>query len=168
MRSAIHLLLALLLAVAVPDRLRWRKRPDADDDDDDDDAPPAAEADSRRSQPAKLPQQDLSEQVLYSMLLGEIAAQRGDPAAAAQTYLDLARQTATRAIARRAVELAQFARAPELALDAAKVWHEADPESPFGLRTVTVLARRTQSASTMPAPYVAKLLQGQGSGAAAA
>ena len=157
MRRVIHLLLALLLAALFP-ALALAQASDPDDDDDDD-APTLTE---QVAPPplAKLPQQDLSEQLLYSLLLGEIAAQRGDPAAAAQTYLDVARQTRDPRIARRAVELAQFARAPEIALDAAKVWHEADPESPQGLRTVTVLlvgSKRVEDA----APYIAKLLQGK-------
>jgi tetratricopeptide (TPR) repeat protein len=128
------------------------------DDDEDDDAPAPAEEPARP--PSKLPQQDLSEQLLYSILLGEIAAQRGSPADAAQTYLDLARKTRDPRIARRAVELATFARTPELALDAARLWHESDPESPQGLRTVTVLlvnAKRVDDA----APYIAKLLEGK-------
>jgi tetratricopeptide (TPR) repeat protein len=138
--------------------LAYSQASDPDDDDDDDDAPPAAQL--APAPLAKLPQQDLNEQLLYSLLLGEIAAQRGNPAVAAQTYLDLARQTRDPRIARRAVELAQFARAPEIALEAAKAWHEADPESPQGLRAVTVMlvsSKRVDDA----APYIAKLLQGK-------
>ncbi|MGH8674802.1 MAG: tetratricopeptide repeat protein, partial [Burkholderiales bacterium] len=155
MRSR-HLLLALLLALLLP-ALALAQSPDSDDDEDDDAPPPAEEI---AQPPSKLPQQDLSEQLLYSFLLGEIAAQRGSPAVAAQTYLDLARQTGDPRIARRAVELATFARTPEIALDAARVWHEADPESAQGLRMLTVLlvsARRVDDA----APYIAKLLQGK-------
>ena len=157
MRSGIHLLLALLLAVLFPALALAQQSSDADDDDDDD-APPPAEEPARP--PSKLPQQDLSEQLLYSILLGEIAAQRGSQAAAAQTYLDLARKTRDPRIARRAVELATVARTPEVALDAARVWHESDPESPQGLRTVTVLlvnAKRFDDAT----PYIAKLLAGK-------
>jgi tetratricopeptide (TPR) repeat protein len=156
MRSAIHLLLALLLAVLLP-TFALAQATDDDDDDDDDAAPPAAEI---AQAPSKLPQQDLSEQVLYSMLLGEIAAQRGEPAAAAKTYLDLARQTGDPRIARRAVELAQLARTADIALDAAKVWHDSDPESQQGLRTLTILLvamKRVDDAE----PYIAKLLQGK-------
>ena len=158
MRGAIHLLLALLLAMLFPmHALAQASGPD--DDDDDDEGPPLVEQVAPPSL-AQLPQQDLNEQLLYSILLGEIAAQRGDPAAAAQTYLDLARQTRDPRIARRAVELAQFARAPEIALDAAKVWHESDPESPQGLRTVTLLLVSTKRVDDAE-PYIAKLLQGK-------
>ena len=154
MRSTKHLLLALLLAALFP---AFALAQSSADDDDDDDGPPPAEETTAQA-PAKLPQQDLSEQLLYSFLLGEIAAQRGDPAAAAQTYLDLARQTRDPRIARRAVELATIARAPEIALDAARVWTDSDPESTHGLRAVTALlvgAKRVDDA----APYIAKLLQ---------
>jgi tetratricopeptide (TPR) repeat protein len=157
MRSGIHLLLALLLAVLFPTLALAQQSSDADDDDDDE-APPPAEAPARP--PSKLPPQDLSEQLLYSILLGEIAAQRGSQAAAAQTYLELARKTRDPRIARRAVELATLARTPEVALDAARLWHESDPESPQGLRTVTVLlvnAKRVDDAT----PYIAKLLAGK-------
>ena len=160
MRGAIHLLLALLLAALFPAlALAQAQASDPDDDDDDDDAPTLVEQVAPQSL-AQLPQQDLNEQLLYSLLLGEIAAQRGNPAVAAQTYLEVARQTRDPRIARRAVELAQFARAPEIALDAAKVWHEADPESPQGLRAVTVLLVGTKRVDDA-APYIAKLLQGK-------
>jgi tetratricopeptide (TPR) repeat protein len=158
MRGAIHLLIALLLATLFP-TLALAQASDRDDDDDDDDAPLLVEQVSPKSL-AQLPQQDLNEQLLYSLLIGEIAAQRGNPAAAAQTYLEAARQTRDPRIARRAVELAQFARAPEIALEAARVWHEADPESPHGLRTVTVLLVGTKRVDDA-APYIAKLLQGK-------
>ena len=157
MRSAIHLLLALIFAALLP-AFAFAQASDDDDDDEDDAPPPAAEI--AKQPPAKLPQQDLSEQVLYSMLLGEIAAQRGEPASAAKTYLDLARQTRDPRIARRAVELAQLARTADIALDAAKVWHESDPESQQGLRTLTILLvsmKRVDDAE----PYIARLLQGK-------
>ncbi|MEX0637362.1 MAG: hypothetical protein WD155_01355, partial [Burkholderiales bacterium] len=40
---------------------------------------------------ANLPEQELTEPLLYEMLLAEIALQRGNPALAAQTYADLAK-----------------------------------------------------------------------------
>ncbi|MBC7804414.1 MAG: tetratricopeptide repeat protein [Candidatus Parcubacteria bacterium] len=128
----------------------------AEDDDDDDESPPAAAAPEPRS-PATLPLQDLSGQTLYDYLLGEIAAQRGSPALAAQTMLDLAKRTRDPRIARRAVEVANFARVPALALESARIWHETDPGSPQALQTVTVLlvaAKRVDDAE----PYLAKLL----------
>ena len=122
-------------------------------------APRAPEA------PANLPLQDLTGQTLYDFLLGEIAAQRGSPTLAAQTYLDLARRTRDPRVARRAVEVANFARMPELALQAARLWHDTDPASAQALQAVTVLlvgAKRVEEAE----PYLAKLLASGGNAAA--
>ena len=127
-----------------------------DPDDDDDDAPVVAALPAQKP-PANLPLQDLSSPMLYDFLLGEIAAQRGSPAFAAQTYLDLAKRTRDPRVARRAVEMANFARMPELALEAARIWHETDPGSPQALQTVIVLlvsSKRVEQAE----PYLAKLL----------
>src|SRR5260221_6266955 len=44
---------------------------------------------------------ELSEATLYDLLLGEIALQRGDPAMAAQTYLDVAKRTRDPRVVRR-------------------------------------------------------------------
>ncbi len=110
----------------------------------------------------RLPTQDLSEEVLYAFLFGEVALQRGSPGLAAQTYLDLARQTRDPRIARRAVEIANYARMPDFALEAARIWHEADAQSPQALQMVTALlvsARRVDEAE----PFLAKLLTARGS-----
>jgi len=130
--------------------------------DDEDDAPRAGPAPGNAE---KLPPQDLTGQLLYEFLLGEIAAQRGSPGLAAQTYLDLAKRTRDPRVARRAVEVANFARMPDLALAAARVWHESDPVSPQALQTVTVLlvgAKRVDEAE----PYLAKLLASSDTAAA--
>jgi len=124
----------------------------------------AAGAESERST-ANLPEQELTEPLLYEMLLAEIALQRGNPALAAQTYADLAKRTKDPRIARRAVEVANFARAPQFALEAARVWHEADADSVQALQTLTALlvnARKVDEAE----PYLAKLLDRDGESAA--
>jgi tetratricopeptide (TPR) repeat protein len=116
---------------------------------------------------AKLQQPDesLSEALLYEFLLGEIAAQRGDPVLAARTYLELARRTRDPRVARRAVELASTAREQGLALEAAQLWHETEPDSIRALQAVTALmiaAKRVDDAE----PYLAKLLAAQGTNTA--
>ena len=131
---------------------------------DDDDAAPAAAPPAALKSVANLPLQDLTGQTLYDFLLGEIAAQRGNPALAAQTYLSLAKRTRDPRVARRAVEVANFARMPELALEAARLWHETDPASAQALQSVSVLlvsARRVEEAE----PYLAKLLASGGNAA---
>jgi len=103
----------------------------------------------------------LSESMLYEFLLGEIAAQRGDPALAAQTYVELARRTRDPRVARRAVELASAARQQDLALEAARLWHETDPDSTRALQTVTALVVATGKVEDAE-PYLAKLLAAKG------
>ncbi len=127
--------------------------------------PLGALAADTESSTAKLPEQELTEPLLYEMLLAEIALQRGNPALAAQTYAELAARTRDPRIARRAVEVANFARTPKFALEAARIWHEADADSVQALQTLTALlinARRIDEAE----PYLAKLLAREGDTAA--
>jgi tetratricopeptide (TPR) repeat protein len=158
------LLALLLLAACFAGAARAQQAPD-DDDDDDDDAPPAAVKPAAPKPPARLPFQDLTAPMLYDFLLGEIAQQRGSSGFAAQTYLDLARRTRDPRVARRAVELANLARMPEIALDAARVWQDADPSSLQALQTAVVLlvaAKRVDETE----PYLAKLLASDAGAAA--
>jgi tetratricopeptide (TPR) repeat protein len=148
MSAAIRLLclLAALLVAAAAARAQPAHEPE-------DAQPPRAAPGAN----AKLPAHELTETLLYELLLGDIALQRGDTALAAQTYADLARRTRDPRVARRAVEIANLARAPELALEAARVWHEADPDSLQALQTLTTLlvsVRRVEEAE----PYLARLL----------
>jgi tetratricopeptide (TPR) repeat protein len=113
---------------------------------------------------ATLPEQELTEPLLYELLLAEVALQRGDRALAAQTYAELAGRTKDPRIARRAVEVANFARTPKFALESARVWHAADPESVQALQTLTALlvnARKVDEAE----PFLAKLLARDGAAA---
>jgi tetratricopeptide (TPR) repeat protein len=76
-----------------------------------------------------LPPQDLTETVLYEFLLAEIATQRGNVGLAAQAYVDLAKRTRDPRIARRATEVAMYARMPGAAVEAAQVWQQTEPQS---------------------------------------
>ncbi len=127
---------------------------------DEDEAPLAA----GQPQP-NLPAQELTEALLYELLVAEIALQRGDAALAAKTYAELAGRTRDPRVARRAVEVANIARTPELALQAARAWHEADPGSLPALQTLGALlvrAHRVEEAE----PFLAKLLASDGAAAA--
>ena len=66
---------------------------------------------------------------VYKYLLGEIAGQRGDVTLASQLFFDLAKQTRDPRLAERAARTAAFARQSGLALQAAKLWAELDPNS---------------------------------------
>src|SRR5688572_1397885 len=165
---------ALILAGILLGGARAQSALDPDDDDDDDDAPgvtapakPAAKPAAKPpAKPApKLPAHELTGPMLYDFLLGEIAAQRGSAGFAAQTYVDLAKRTRDPRVARRAVEVSNFARMPELAMDAARVWHEADPASLQALQTNVVLlvgAKRVNDTE----PYLVKLLAADANAAA--
>lgn len=76
-----------------------------------------------------LPAQELTPQTLYRFLLAEIAGARGQIGLAAQLYLEIARDTRDPRIARRAAEVALFARNADMAAEAARIWSEADPDS---------------------------------------
>jgi tetratricopeptide (TPR) repeat protein len=122
---------------------------------------PAAAQTQKGLPPQSAQSSELNEPTLYEFLLGEIALQRGDAGLAAQTYLDLAKRTRDPRIARRAVEVANHARLPDLALQAAKLWHEIEPASPQAMQVVAALlvsAKRVDEAE----PYLVKLLAAEG------
>jgi tetratricopeptide (TPR) repeat protein len=103
----------------------------------------------------------LDEATLYELLVGEIALQRGDAALAAQTYAELARTTRDPRIVRRAIEVANFAHQPDLALEAAKLWSDMEPQSAQPLQVISAIligAKRVDEA----APYLQKLLAADG------
>lgn len=109
---------------------------------------------------APAPARELTPQMLYEFLLGEIAAQRGEPQVAAQIYLELARRTRDPRIARRALEIANFARMPKLALEAARLWHETDPASPQAMQFLAQALVQQQRAAEA-APVLEKLFAAQ-------
>ena len=82
------------------------------------------------------PNQELTENLLYEYLVAEIAGQRGNVALAAQAYVDLAKRTRDPRIARRATEIALYARMNNSAIEAATIWHEADPTSTRALQAL--------------------------------
>ncbi|HTY99774.1 MAG TPA: tetratricopeptide repeat protein [Rhodocyclaceae bacterium] len=77
----------------------------------------------------KLPKQELTPQLLYQFLLAEIAGQRGQLGLSAEAYRDLAVTTRDPRIARRAAEVAFFARRYDTALEAARLWSQIEPDS---------------------------------------
>ena len=118
------------------------------------DAPVSLAVESTR---AALPDQELTEPLLYEILLAEIALQRGSPALAAQAYAELAERTRDPRIAKRGVEVANSARTPQFALRTARVWHASDPDSVQALQTLTVLLVREGKVDEAE-PLLAKLL----------
>ena len=111
-----------------------------------------------------LPKLELTESVLYEYLLAEIASQRGSMGLSAQAYVDLARRTRDPRIARRATEIALYARMNGAAIDAARIWYESDPESERPLQALAGLLVAGGSYSEA-LPYLRKLLAGSSAGA---
>jgi len=103
-------------------------------------APDAADAESAESvDRSVLPKQELTENLLYEFLLAEIAGQRGSTALSAQAYVDLAKRTRDPRIARRATEIALYARMNSAAIEAASIWHETEPGSTRALQALSGL-----------------------------
>src|SRR6266851_5307818 len=79
-------------------------------------------------QPAGAAQaRELTAETLYRVLVGDIALQRGEPGLAARAFYEAARDAEDPALARRATEVALFARQRALALESARLWMRLDP-----------------------------------------
>lgn len=90
-----------------------------------------------------LPKVELTGTLLYSILASEIAAQRGDTASAAKTYLYLAQETKDPRMAQRASELGAIAGLPQLAREASQYWLQLDPSSRSAQEQSLLLQLRT-------------------------
>ena len=90
---------------------------------------PAAQTKAVAPRTPPLPEIELTRQITYQLLLGEVAAQRGELGLSASAYMDLAQSTRDPRIAKRAAEIAAFSRQSEIALQASQLWLELDPES---------------------------------------
>ena len=89
--------------------------------------------------PALSPEQ--SAEIMYRILVGDIALQRGEPALAARAYYEAARDAQDATLARRATEIALFARQRNLAVEAAQLWQKLDPSSDRARQMVTMLGQ---------------------------
>ena len=77
--------------------------------------------------------------LFYQLLLGELNVQDGDPGAGYSLLLDAARKTNDPDLYQRAVTVAVQSRAGEAALQAARAWMQAQPESREAKRTTLQL-----------------------------
>ena len=83
----------------------------------------------------------LSADIMYRILVGEIALQRGESALAARAFYEAARDAQDANLARKATETALFARQRTLAMDAAQLWEKLDPSSDRAKQMVTMLGQ---------------------------
>ena len=112
-----------------------------------------ADADEVKSYPAV----ELSEELLYTILMAEIAAQRGQPELSARAYLEIARDTRDVRVARRAAQLAYESRQMDQTLEAFKLWNELEPKAAMPrqmLATVLLSGGKLKEAK----PYLVDLL----------
>ena len=122
----------------------------------------SAPSESRSPERAEpLPKQELTGQILYQSLLAEIAAQRSNFGLSASAYLELARSTRDPRYARRAAEIALHGRNLDMALQAARLWVEIDPESAQARQTIAGLLVSTNRLDELQ-PHVARLLAQEG------
>ena len=111
--------------------------------------------------PSNLPDKSLDQELLFKFLLSEIAGQRGNLQLAAQGYLDMAKSTRDPRLARRATEIANYARLPNIALEAARLWYDTDknnPQARQALVSVLLSNNKLQEAK----PHLQALLSADG------
>jgi predicted Zn-dependent protease len=117
----------------------------------DSDLPPGMQAPPPAPKSAPRPAtQGLTAELMYRLLVGDIALQRGEPALAARAYLEAARETRDVALAQRATEIGVAARARTLTLQAARLWSELDPSAERPKQLVTALASSTTGKFDVP------------------
>jgi len=121
-------------------------------------AKPAPAAAEQGQEPApELPNVALTPELLYSLLVGEIAGQRGQMGTSISRYMAVAKATRDPRIAERATSIAIYGRDTARALEAAKIWVEVDPESRKAHQIVAVLYIRNGQADAA-LPHLERLL----------
>ena len=84
----------------------------------------------------------LTPSLLYDILLGEIAGQRGRMDVSAPAYIEAARSSEDPRVAERALKIAVFGKQQKLALEAAKRWVALAPENMEARQAYAALALR--------------------------
>ena len=88
------------------------------------------------------PKIPLTEEILYKLLLAELAGHRGKLDVAVENYRDLAYATRDPKVAERAARIAVYARDNAAALEAARLWVELDPRNPDPRQVLAVMELR--------------------------
>ena len=88
------------------------------------------------------PKIELTEDLLFKLLIAEFAGHRGLLNISIENYLDLARSTRDHRIVERAARIAVFARNDAAALAAARIWVELDPRNPDPHQVLAVMKLR--------------------------
>ena len=128
-----------------------------DDEEDEQNVSAQAQAPGEKLPLSALPNMELNGGMLYEFLLAEVALQRGNVGLAAQAYVDLAKKTRDPRVAKRATEIALYARMSGIAAESARIWLETEPQSAQALQTLTGLLVSTNRLDEAQ-PYLKSLL----------
>ena len=142
-RIALVCILALMVAACAPTSLSGVTPVDTDP------VPEEVEPQARitRVEPVR-PKIALSENLLYKLLLAEIAGHRGMLDISIENYLDLAHDTRDHRIVERVARIAVYARDDDSALDAARLWVELDPRNPDPHQVLAIMKLRAGDLET--------------------
>jgi tetratricopeptide (TPR) repeat protein len=99
----------------------------------------------------------LSAEFVYKYLVGEIAGQRGDLGLASTLLLDLAKSSRDPRLAERATRAALYGNQPQIALRAAYLWAELDPDSKDAHQALTQLLMASGQLAELR-PHLQKLI----------
>ena len=91
------------------------------------------------SKKEELPAADFPPQVLYQLLVAELAGQRGQLDVAVANYLAAAKESREPEIAARAARISMFTQSLEEALEAAELWVKLEPDNPEARRALAPL-----------------------------
>ena len=130
-------------------------------------APAAKPAVAAKAKPPRVvAEHALTSPVLFHLLSGEIAGQRGQFALAVEHYMEALRLAPDPAVAERTARIAVFARDDQRALEAAKIWVELEPDN-LEARQVTaaLLVRSGQTEAALA--HFEKILAATGDSGAA-
>ena len=93
-------------------------------------------------EPQARPDIELTEDILYQLLLAEIAGQRGKLDISVENYLSLARETRDPKVIERAARIAVYARDNKAASEAANLWIQVEPDNLDAKQILAVMAIR--------------------------
>jgi tetratricopeptide (TPR) repeat protein len=83
---------------------------------------------------------ELTPDIMYRLLVGDIALQRAQPALAARAYYEAAKESRNPVFARRATEIALATRQQTIALQSARLWSELDPSAERPKRIASMIS----------------------------
>ncbi|GHU28922.1 hypothetical protein AGMMS50256_12460 [Betaproteobacteria bacterium] len=96
-----------------------------------------AEASPEKSPAFEVQDEGVPGQVVFEVLLAEVALQRGSLELAVQTYENLVLRTRDQKIMERAIEVAGYARRFDIALETVRLWLDIDPTSQRAQKMLT-------------------------------